>query len=102
MVWDVTGMLLFLLWLVLPPVYVVALGRHYVRRCADATQQALWAHGELREALNDLRSIQEAEASPRGAPPIVPSTRECRARTAATPGLSPREIPNALRTGARN
>lgn len=102
MAWDVTGVLLFLLWLLLPSVYVVVLGRYYVRRCADATQQALWTHGQLRDALDDLRSIQEAEATPRGAQPIVPSARGCRARAAATRGLSRHDVPKTLQTGARD
>ncbi|SFR18782.1 hypothetical protein SAMN04488564_104919 [Lentzea waywayandensis] len=56
MVWDETGILLFLLWLVLPPLYVVLLGRHYLRRCVDAAQRAVWAREELREALEGVRA----------------------------------------------
>ncbi|MDT7789654.1 hypothetical protein [Lentzea sp. NPDC055074] len=57
MVWDATGLLLFLVWLVLPPLYVVVLGRHYLRRCADAAQKAVWAREELRTALDSVRAV---------------------------------------------
>ncbi|MFS8100280.1 hypothetical protein LFM09_24420 [Lentzea alba] len=57
MVWDATGILLFLVWLVLPPLYVLLLGRHYLRRCADAAQKAVWAREELRKALEGVRSV---------------------------------------------
>lgn len=57
MVWDATGVVLFAVWLVLPPLYVVVLGRHYLRRCADAAQRAVWAREELRKALDGVRAI---------------------------------------------
>jgi len=36
---DVGGILLFVLWLALPPLYVVVLGRTYLRRCRLLYQQ---------------------------------------------------------------
>ncbi|RAS68475.1 hypothetical protein C8D87_102541 [Lentzea atacamensis] len=62
MVWDATGIFLFLLWLVLPPLYVVLLGRHYLRRCTDAAQKAVWAREELRMALEGVRAILRTSA----------------------------------------
>lgn len=62
MVWDETGILLFLLWLVLPPLYVVLLGRHYLRRCVDAAQKAVWAREELRTALEGVRATLRTSA----------------------------------------
>jgi hypothetical protein len=32
---DAPGLLLFLVWLALPPLYVLAVGRHYARRCRE-------------------------------------------------------------------
>jgi hypothetical protein len=62
MVWDATGILLFLVWLVLPPLYVVLLGRYYLRRCTDAAQKAVWAREELRNALDGVRAILRTSA----------------------------------------
>ena len=62
MVWDATGVFLFLLWLVLPPLYVVLLGRHYVRRCVEAAQKAVWAREELRKALEGVRATLRTRA----------------------------------------
>lgn len=62
MVWDATGILLFVVWLVLPPLYVVLLGRHYLRRCLDAAQKAVWAREELRKALEGVRAILRTTA----------------------------------------
>lgn len=62
MVWDATGVLLFLVWLVLPPLYVVLLGRYYLRRCTDAAQKAVWAREELRNAIDSVRVILRTSA----------------------------------------
>jgi len=73
---DVPGILLFLLWLLLPPVYVAVLGRRYAQQCAVSAHQAVWAHEALRQALDDLESAgpsyEQAE------PPAVPSARDHR------------------------
>lgn len=83
MVWDATGLVLFILWLLLPPLYVVVLGRCYTRRCADAAQAAVWAREELRQALEDLSACQQREEQPEDSfevvPPAVPQAREYRA-----------------------
>jgi hypothetical protein len=86
MVWDATGLLLFVLWLLLPPLYVVVLGRRYARRCADAAQEAVWAREELRQALEDLEGLlasqqseEPSEESSWVEPPTVPPAREYRA-----------------------
>jgi hypothetical protein len=50
------GIILFLIWLVLPPLYVVTLGRRYVRQCAESAEAAVWAREELRSALEELPS----------------------------------------------
>ena len=41
---DVAGILLFVLWLALPPLYVIVLGRTYIQRCRLLYQQ-LRDHG---------------------------------------------------------
>lgn len=41
---DTAGILLFVLWLTLPPLYLVVLGRLYVRRC-ELTYRLLRDHG---------------------------------------------------------
>jgi hypothetical protein len=41
---DATGILLFLVWLALPPLYLVVLGRSYLRRC-QVVYQRLRDHG---------------------------------------------------------
>ncbi|TWP45815.1 hypothetical protein FKR81_38240 [Lentzea tibetensis] len=82
-VWDATGIALFLVWLVLPPLYVVVLGRYYVGQCAEAAQQAVWTREELRQVLGDLRAVDEPLGpSGDGSPaswPLVPCARERRA-----------------------
>lgn len=54
---DVSGIVLFLVWLVLPPLYVVVLGRRYVRQCVESAAAAVWAREELRAALEELPSV---------------------------------------------
>ena len=73
---DLTGILLFLLWLLLPPVYVAVLGRRYVEQCADSAHQAVWAHEALRQALDDLEAA--GPSGEQAEPPAVPSARDHR------------------------
>ncbi|PWK82253.1 hypothetical protein C8D88_114121 [Lentzea atacamensis] len=77
MVWselakDASGTVLFLIWLVLPLAYVIALGRRYVRQAREAAQGALWANEELREALDALHAAQTSQEC---AQPTVPTAR---------------------------
>jgi len=63
MVWsglanDPVGVALFLIWLVLPPLYVVVLGKKYAQQCADSAQAAVWSLERLQQALEDLEAIQ--------------------------------------------
>lgn len=41
---DTAGLLLFMLWLALPPLYLIVLGRLYVRRC-ELTYRLLRDYG---------------------------------------------------------
>lgn len=83
MVWDATGVLLFILWLLWPPVYVALFGRYYVQLSAEHAQQALWAHDELQQALDDLRAFLERHEPlqdvPEDEPSTVPPARQPRA-----------------------
>ncbi len=61
MVWDATGVVLFVVWLLLPLAYTVVLGRKYVRQAraaaeeaANAAQEAAWANEDVQEALDGL------------------------------------------------
>lgn len=61
MVWDATGVVLFVVWLVLPLAYTVALGRKYVRQAraaaeeaVKAAQEAAWAHADVQDVLDGL------------------------------------------------
>lgn len=73
---DLMGILLFLLWLLLPPVYVAVLGRRYAQQCADSAHQAVWAHEALRQALDDLEAAGPSDEQ--AEPPAVPSARDHR------------------------
>lgn len=60
-VWDATGIVLFVVWLLLPLAYTVVLGRKYVRQAraaaeeaVSAAQEAAWAHADVQDALDDL------------------------------------------------
>lgn len=46
---DSVGILLFLLWLAIPPAYTVILGRRYVDRCRDEVASARDYLEQLRE-----------------------------------------------------
>ncbi|WP_367131509.1 hypothetical protein [Saccharothrix sp. HUAS TT1] len=52
---DFTGIALFLSWLVIPLLYVVAFGRRYVRQCQESAQAAVWARDEVRQIRADER-----------------------------------------------
>lgn len=69
---DAGGIVLFLIWLVLPLVYVVALGRRYVRQARDAAQEATCANEEVQEALDDLQAAQPPQECTQ---PTVPAAR---------------------------
>ncbi|GAA3463446.1 hypothetical protein GCM10018963_54590 [Saccharothrix longispora] len=45
---DFGGIVLFLVWLVIPLLYLVAVGRRYVRQCQENAQAAVWARDEVR------------------------------------------------------
>ncbi|MEU4769752.1 hypothetical protein AB0H12_41685 [Actinosynnema sp. NPDC023794] len=45
---DLGGVALFLVWLVIPLLYLVAVGRRYVRQCQENAQAAVWARDEVR------------------------------------------------------
>lgn len=69
-VWDVTGVVLFVVWLLLPPAYTVVLGRKYVRQAraaaeeaANAAQEAAWANEDVQEALDGLEEGQSPQES---------------------------------------
>lgn len=53
---DQVGVLLFLVWLVLPPAYVVVLGRRYVREVREYAQVAVWARDEVRLIREDMEA----------------------------------------------
>lgn len=61
MVWDATGVVLFVVWLALPLAYMVTLGRKYVREvraaveeAVNAAQEAAWANADVQDALDRL------------------------------------------------
>ncbi|MEU6154897.1 hypothetical protein ABZ816_33410 [Actinosynnema sp. NPDC047251] len=54
---DVGGIVLFLVWLVLPPLYVIALGRRYVRQCVESAAAAVWAQQEVLAVLEGPSSV---------------------------------------------
>jgi hypothetical protein len=64
---DVPGILLFVLWLFLPPLYIAVLGRRYAARCEESAQEAVWAREELRHALEALGVMQSEELAERHA-----------------------------------
>lgn len=83
MVWDATGVVLFVVWLMLPLAYTVPLGRKYVRQAraaaeeaVNAAQEAAWANADVQDALDGLES-------PRGPQDDVPVSLPT-ARTADT------------------
>jgi hypothetical protein len=75
-VWDATGLLLFLLWLLLPPLYVVALGRFYVRRCSEMLQRLGAARDELLDLVDELEADSERQELSKDDAPVVPAARD--------------------------
>ena len=69
---DLGGIALFLTWLVLPPIYVIALGRRYVRQAREAAQEAIGASEEVQEVLDDLDTSQTSQERTQ---PTVPAAR---------------------------
>jgi len=94
---DGPGIVLFLIWLVLPPVYMVVIGRRYAQQCAESAYEAVWAREELRQVLDDLRAAPEPDE-----PVTVPLARQYRAEPSAPSGRhrlrTDRSVPLA-RTG---
>jgi len=78
---DGLGILLFLVWLALPPLYVVVIGRRYARQCAESAYEAVWAREELRQALDDLRAVPKPDE-----PVTVPLARQYRPEPSGPPG----------------
>lgn len=76
MVWDATGLLLFLLWLLLPPLYVVAFGRLYVRRCAELFERIGAVRDELLDLVDELEAASEWQEPSEQDAPVVPTARE--------------------------
>lgn len=72
MVWDATGVVLFVVWLLLPLVYVVVLGRRYVRQAQEAARDATWAHAEVQDLLDDFEAVQVPHDA---AHAVVPAAR---------------------------
>lgn len=78
-VWDATGVALFLVWLVLPPAYTVVLGRKYVRQARaavdeaqNAAQDATWASEDAQDVLDSCERMHGPQEE---APPRLPKHR---------------------------
>lgn len=69
---DAGGIALFVIWLVLPLVYVVVLGRRYVRLAREAAQEATGANEEIQDILEDLQDAADADEDDQ---PTVPTAR---------------------------
>lgn len=52
---DLGGVVLFLVWLVIPLLYLVAVDRRYVRQCRENAQAAVWACDEVRLVREEQR-----------------------------------------------
>lgn len=52
---DLAGVVLFLVWLVVPLLYLVVIGRRYVRQCQESAQAAVWACDEVRQIRAEQR-----------------------------------------------
>ncbi|WP_089909073.1 hypothetical protein [Lentzea albida] len=53
--------MLFVVWLVLPPAYVVVLGRRYVRQAQEAARDTMWAYAEVQDLLDDFETAQDSQ-----------------------------------------
>lgn len=84
---DVGGVAIFLLWLALPPLYIVVVGRHYVRRCRDELERVqgyvddvLPDHDEGRSTEEETETTTELPAvPPHDQPPILTAGQRERA-----------------------
>lgn len=90
-VWDATGIVLFVVWLLLPLAYMVVLGRKYVRQARaaaeealNAAQEAVWAHADVQDALDGL---EPTHAPQRDVPVSLPTART--ADTQELPAIRP-------------
>ncbi|WP_433269523.1 hypothetical protein ACQPZF_07210 [Actinosynnema sp. CS-041913] len=52
---DFGGIVLFLVWLVIPLLYVVTLGRRYVRQSRENAEAAVWARDEVCQIREEQR-----------------------------------------------
>ncbi|MEV0681171.1 hypothetical protein AB0I60_32105 [Actinosynnema sp. NPDC050436] len=52
---DLGGIVLFLVWLVIPLLYLVAFGRRYVRQSRESAQAATWARDEVSQIREEQR-----------------------------------------------
>jgi hypothetical protein len=52
---DFGGVALFLVWLVIPLLYLVAVGRRYVRQSQQNAQVAVWARDEVCQIREEQR-----------------------------------------------
>jgi hypothetical protein len=52
---DIGGIVLFLVWLVIPLLYLVVIGGRYVRQCRESAQVAVWACDEMRQIREEQR-----------------------------------------------
>lgn len=52
---DLGGVGLFLVWLVIPLLYLVVIGRRYVRQCQESARTAVWACDEVRQIREEQR-----------------------------------------------
>jgi len=85
---DVGGLMLFLLWLALPPLYVVVVGRHYVRRCRDEFER-------VQDYVDAVLPDHDEDWS------TEEPTEEPAETTAELPAVSPHDPPPIMTTGQR-
>ncbi|CAL9611620.1 hypothetical protein SUDANB95_05611 [Actinosynnema sp. ALI-1.44] len=55
---DLGGVVLFLIWLVLPPLYTVVIGRHYARQCRESAEIAVLTCDDLRNVHDSLTDLE--------------------------------------------
>jgi len=56
---DWGGIAIFLVWLALPPLYTLVIGRHYARKCRERTEEAMRVRDELRAMQEHLGEFEE-------------------------------------------
>ncbi len=52
---DFGGVVLFLVWLVIPLLYLVVIGRRYVRQSRESARAAVWARDEVCQIREEQR-----------------------------------------------